>query len=87
VKARFLHYNCCWRPFESRILNYKLQLFLESPLKEKYLHITVPVGGPFASRILTYDLLCSTLQYVFHQKQGKFHLKGGPEANASFASP
>jgi len=32
-----------------------------APLKAKYLHITVSLGGPFESRVLTYDLLCSTL--------------------------
>jgi len=32
-----------------------------APLKVKYLHITVSVRGPFESRVLTYDLLCSTL--------------------------
>jgi len=30
-------------------------------LKAKYLHITISVGGPFDSKILAYDLLCSTL--------------------------
>jgi len=29
-------------------------------LKEKYLHIIVSIGVPFESRVLTYDLLCST---------------------------
>jgi len=32
-----------------------------APLKAKYLYITVSVGGPFENRVLTYDLLCSTL--------------------------
>jgi len=32
-----------------------------TPLKVKYLHITVSARGPFESRVLTYDLLCSTL--------------------------
>jgi len=30
-------------------------------LKAKYLYITVSLGGHFESRVLTYDLLCSTL--------------------------
>jgi len=30
-------------------------------LKAKYLHNTVSAGGTFESRVLTYDLLCSTL--------------------------
>jgi len=32
-----------------------------APLKAKNLHITVSVGKPFESRVLTYYLLCSTL--------------------------
>jgi len=31
------------------------------PLKTKYLHIIVSVEGPFESRVLIYDMLCSTL--------------------------
>jgi len=38
-----------------------LQLLLGAPFKAKYLHSTVSVGGLFESRVLTYDLLCSTL--------------------------
>ena len=30
-------------------------------LKGKYLRISVCLGGPFESRVVTYDLLCSTL--------------------------
>ena len=30
-------------------------------MKAKYLHITFSVGGAFENRVLTYDLLCSTL--------------------------
>jgi len=40
-------------------------------LKGKYLHITVSVGGAFESRVLSYDLLCSTSYewtISFHQK-------------------
>jgi len=29
-------------------------------LKAKYLHITISVRGPFDSKIIAYDLLCST---------------------------
>jgi len=32
-----------------------------APLKAKYLHSTVSVWGSFESRLLTYDLLYSTL--------------------------
>jgi len=40
---------------------YTFQWLLGAPLKVEYLHSTVSVGGPFESRVLTYDLLCSTL--------------------------
>jgi len=146
-KHEILHYDCCWGPFESKVLTYyngcwgglskqgtytlqfllgapsmkfkcrvlthfsgcwgplskqstfKLQLLLGAPFKAKYLHSTVSVGGPFESRVLTYDLLCSTL-YVwiisFSSKLRKIYTpntsrgapkKGGPEASASLASP
>jgi len=32
-----------------------------APMKAKYLHITISVGGPFESRLLAYDFLRSTL--------------------------
>jgi len=32
-----------------------------APLKAKYLHSTVSVWGSFEIKLLTYDLLCSTL--------------------------
>jgi len=31
-----------------------------APLEVKNMHITVPVRGPFESKVLTYDLICST---------------------------
>ena len=40
--------------------SYTLQVLLGAPLKAKYQHITVSVGV-FESRIVSYDLLCSTL--------------------------
>jgi len=55
--------------------------------------------GPFVTRVLTYDLLCSTLYewIISFFTKNKEHLhtlhlkgrpkKGGPEASASLASP
>jgi len=45
LKSRYLH----------------ITVAVGAPLKGKYLHTTISVGGPFESRVLTYDLLCSTL--------------------------
>jgi len=41
--------------------NLQIAVVVRGPLKAKYLHISVSLGGPFESRVLTYDLLCSTL--------------------------
>jgi len=40
---------------------YTFQWLLGAPLKTEYLQIAVAVGGHFQSRVLTCDLLCSTL--------------------------
>jgi len=47
-------------------------------LNAKYLHITVSVGGAFKSRVLAYDLLCSTLYdwiISFSPKIRKIHVR------------
>ena len=63
-KCRVLtHFSGCWGPLWKQS-TFKLQLLLWAPFKAKYLHSTVSAGGPFESRVLTYDLLCSTL-YVW----------------------
>jgi len=78
-------------PFEDYL---QIAVAVGAPLKAKYLHIAVSVGGSFESRVLSYDLLCSTLyQWVisFSPKIREKHLtggpkKGGPEASALLAS-
>ena len=39
----------------------KIAVGVGAPFKANYPHIAVSVGGPFERRVLTYDLLCSTL--------------------------
>jgi len=58
-------------------------------LKAKYLYITVSVGGAFESKILTYDLFCSTLydrKISFSPKIRKIYAhntsRGGPTRGA-----
>ena len=57
------HFSGCWWPLWKQS-TFKLQLLLGAPFKAKYLRSTVSVVGPFESRVLTYDQLCSTL-YVW----------------------
>jgi len=39
----------------------QIAVVVGATLEAKYMYITVSVGGPFESRILTYDLICSVL--------------------------
>ena len=73
---------------------YTLQLLLVAPMQAEYLHITAAVGGPFESRVLTYDLLQSIVYewlLSFSPKMRKIYarstssggLERGDEASAS----
>jgi len=98
LKTKAVGGSSCWWSLWKHI-TFKLQLLLGAPLKGKYLHISVSLGGPFESRVLTYDLLCSTLYELiigFSRKIKKIYAcntsrkgpqKEGPEASASLASP
>ena len=74
VKARYLHITVSFRgPLQWCLIasTYTFQWLLRTPLKAKYLHIIVSVEGPIERRVLTYDLLCSTLyEWIisFYQK-------------------
>ena len=84
-------------PLKARYFN--IIAAVGAALKVEYLHITVFVGGPFESRVVTFDLLCSTLyEWIirFSSKLWKIYAcntlkgapkKGGPEASASLPSP
>jgi len=45
------HFSGCWGPLWKQI-TFKLQLLLRAPVKAKYLHITVSLGGPLKAEHL-----------------------------------
>ena len=83
--------------FKSRVLTHFIGC-VGAPLKAKYLYITVSVGPPFESKVLAYDLFCSTLyewiisfsskiRKIYARNTSRGPPKKGAEANASLASP
>ena len=85
-----------WGPLWKQI-TFKLQLLLGAPLKAKYLQVSL-CREVFESRVLTYDLLCSTLyewiigfspkiRKIYTRNTSRGAPKRGPEASASLASP
>ena len=60
------------------------------PFDSMYLHITVVVGGPFGSRVLTYYLLQGIIwvgNKLARETRREEPKKEGSEASASLASP
>jgi len=97
-KAEYLHnFVVLGGSFESRLPSNCSCCW--GPLWKQSTYRLVSVGGVFESRVLTYDLLCSTLYewnivfspnirniYTCNTSRGA-PKKGGPEASASLASP
>ena len=76
-------------PFKANYL--QIAVAVGAPFKVKYLHITLSVGGPFGSRVLTDDLLCSTLyEWItsFSSKIRKIYMRitsrGGPQKEGAW---
>ena len=63
LKAEYLHITVLLRALQWSLKAEYLHISVAfgGPSKAKYLHIAVSEGGPFESRVLAYDLLCSTL--------------------------
>ena len=97
LKAEYLHISVAVEgPLKADYL--RIAVAVGAPLKAKYLHITVSVGDPlkgtFESRVLTYDLLCSTLyEWVisFSPKIRKLYARntsrGGPKKGGARKMP
>ena len=65
LKVEYLHTTVSFRgPFDEVLTAEYIHISVAvgAPLKAKFLHITISVRGPFESKILAYDLLCSTLR-------------------------